>query len=67
MENLPKIYTLDEVSKMLQIPKGTLYNLKWKNELPCTKIGRRIKMTEEHILQLIKQGEQDYDYNKKVS
>ena len=50
---IPKIYGLDEVSRMIGIPKGTLYNMKWRGVLPCLKIGKRIKMTEEHILQLI--------------
>lgn len=50
---IPKIYGLDEVSRMIGIPKGTLYNMKCRGVLPCLKIGKRIKMTEEHILQLI--------------
>lgn len=56
MENsskIPKIYGLDDVSKILGIPKGTLYNMKWRGELPCIKIGKRVKMTEEHIIQVI--------------
>jgi hypothetical protein len=60
MENnqskIPKIYGLDDVSRMLGIPKGTLYNMKWRGELPCIKIGKRIKMTEEHIIQVINKG-----------
>ncbi|MDD3571182.1 MAG: helix-turn-helix domain-containing protein [Lachnospiraceae bacterium] len=53
---IPKIYGLDDVSRMLGIPKGTLYNMKWRGLLPCIKIGKRIKMTEEHILQVINMG-----------
>lgn len=60
MENteskIPKIYGLDDVSRILGIPKGTLYNMKWRGVLPCIKIGKRIKMTEEHIMQVINMG-----------
>ena len=59
MENInriPRIYSLDEVSKILGIPKGTLYNMKWKGQLPYIKIGKRIKLTEEHIMQILNNG-----------
>ena len=59
MENanrIPRIYSLEEVSKILGIPKGTLYNMKWKGQLPCIKIGKRIKLTEEHIMQILNNG-----------
>lgn len=57
LNQIPKIYSLDEVSKILGIPKGTLYNMKWKGILPCIKIGKRIKMTENQVLQLLNMGE----------
>ena len=57
LNQIPKIYSLDEVSKILDIPKGTLYNMKWKGVLPCIKIGNRIKMTENQVLQLLNMGE----------
>ena len=57
LNQIPKIYSLDEVSKILYIPKGTLYNMKWKGFLPCIKIGKRIKMTENQVLQLLNMGE----------
>lgn len=59
MENanrIPRIYSLEEVSKILGIPKGTLYNMKWKGQLPCIKIGKRIKLTEEHIMHILNNG-----------
>ena len=56
LNQIPKIYNLEEVSKILGIPKGTLYNMKWRGQLPCIKIGKRIKMTEEQIIQLINMG-----------
>ncbi len=60
LNQIPKIYSLDEVSKILGIPKGTLYNMKWRGQLPCIKIGKRIKMTEEQIIQLINMGGKFY-------
>lgn len=60
LNQIPKIYNLEEVSKILGIPKGTLYNMKWRGQLPCIKIGKRIKMTEEQIIQLINMGGKFY-------
>jgi hypothetical protein len=50
---LPRLFNLDEVSKIVDIPIGTLYNMRWQGILPCKKIGRRVKMTEEQIQKLI--------------
>ncbi len=60
-EKLPKLYGLAEVALMLDIPIGTLYNMKWQGNLQCFKIGRRIKMSEEQILSLIKKGNDSND------
>ena len=55
--NIPKMYSLQEVSEYLDIPMGTLYNMSWRGTLPCYRVGKRIKMTEEQIRMLIsKQG-----------
>ncbi len=54
--NIPKLYNLEEVSLMLDIPIGTLYNMSYRKVLPCIKIGKRIKLTEEHIRQIITNG-----------
>lgn len=54
--NIPKLYNLEEVSLMLDIPIGTLYNMSYRKVLPCIKIGKRIKLTEEHIQQIISNG-----------
>lgn len=51
--NIPRIYNLKEVSVMLDIPIGTLYNMSYRNLLPCFKLGKRIKLTEEHIKQIL--------------
>ena len=54
--NIPKLYNLEEVSLMLDIPIGTLYNMSYRKVLPCIKIGKRIKLKEEHIQQIISNG-----------
>lgn len=66
INKIPKLYNLSDVSQMLGIPLGTLYNMNWRNELPCTKIGKRIKMSEEHILQLVQKGERNNDNKKAI-
>jgi len=58
--SIPKLYNLEEVSLMLDIPIGTLYNMKYRKVLPCLKIGKRIKLTEEHIQTIINKGSQLY-------
>lgn len=59
--NIPMLYNLQEVSIMLDIPIGTLYNMKYKKILPCIKIGKRIKLTEEHIKAIINRKGSIYD------
>lgn len=54
--NIPRLYNLKEVSVMLDIPIGTLYNMSYRKLLPCIKIGKRIKLTEEHIKQILAKG-----------
>ena len=51
--DIPRLYNLKEVSVMLDIPIGTLYNMSYRNLLPCIKLGKRIKLTEEHIKQIL--------------
>lgn len=53
---IPRFYNLEEVSLMLDIPIGTLYNMSYRKVLPCIKIGKRIKLTEEHVQQIISNG-----------
>ena len=57
----PKFYGIHEVSEILDIPVGTLYNMNWKGTLPCCKVGKRIKMTEEHINLLINKSGSLYE------
>lgn len=54
--NIPKLYNLEEVSLMLDIPMGTLYNMSYRKVLPCVKIGKRIKLTEDNIKEIIAKG-----------
>ena len=46
---------------MLDIPIGTLYNMSYRKVLPCVKIGKRIKLTEEHIKEIIAKGGNLYE------
>lgn len=59
--NIPKLFNLEEVSLMLDIPIGTLYNMSYRKVLPCVKIGKRIKLTEEHIKEIIAKGGNLYE------
>ena len=53
--NIPRLYNLKEVSIMLDIPIGTLYNMSYRKLLPI-RVGKRIKLTEEHIKQILAKG-----------
>ena len=58
--NIPRLYNLKEVSIMLDIPIGTLYNMSYRKLLPCIRVGKRIKLTEEHIKQFLANGRNLY-------
>jgi excisionase family DNA binding protein len=40
---MEKLLTIEEVSELLQIPKGSLYNLVHEDRIPHVKIGGRLR------------------------
>lgn len=42
MDSFKKVYTIEEVAKMLGVSKGTAYECVKTGELPHIKLGRRI-------------------------
>ena len=52
-----KIYTLDEVSKMLKISVSTLRKHLGNGQLKASKLGRRIRITEDQLKEYLKDNE----------
>ena len=47
--------TIDELSQYLQMPKATLYQYTMKKEIPCYKIGKRVRFNIDEIDKWVKQ------------
>ena len=43
------ILSIDEASTYLQIPKGTIYQLTHRREIPFHKVGRSLKFTKKGL------------------
>ena len=68
MLNIDKIehyYTIEELSKYLQIPINTLYRYTMKKKIPCFKVGRRVRFSKESIDSWVKVQEKKYKHSKK--
>jgi len=49
MNNADNIFTIDDLSAYLKIPKSTLYKLTQQGEIPGQKIGRHWRFSKEII------------------
>lgn len=45
----PKIYTVQDVAKLLQVTERTIYSKIKSGELPYRKIGRVFRFTQEDV------------------
>lgn len=54
-----KIWCIDDVTKVLEVSKGHIYNLTSRKEIPFIKKGRRGRLyfIPEEILKWLKEGE----------
>jgi len=44
-----QIFTIEELSEYLKIPKATLYKLAQEGKIPCQKVGRHWRFRKEAI------------------
>ncbi len=51
-----KVYTLDEVAKILQLTKRTLYSYVHDGKLKAVKIGKYWRVTEENLAAFLSTG-----------
>ena len=49
MKNAGKIFTIDDLSTYLKIPKSTLYKLARQGKIPGQKIGRHWRFSKDVI------------------
>lgn len=50
-----KLLTVDDLSKILNVPKSTIYHFSYQGKLPCLKIGgKMLRFEESAILAWIK-------------
>jgi len=52
-----ELFTIDELSAYLRIPKSTLYKYSMSKTMPCFKVGRRLRFRKESINKWIEEQE----------
>ena len=58
------VFTIDELSVYLKIPKSTLYKLVRGGKVPCQKIGRHWRFRKEAIDRWLDESRPDGGANK---
>ena len=56
-----KLLTVQEVADVLRVPRSRAYELARKGLLPCVRIGRQIRISEDALAEWIAQGGQGLD------
>ena len=56
MADFEKLYTLEEVEKIVRVTRQCLYNHIRDGKLKASKIGREYKVTESNLKQYIEKG-----------
>lgn len=56
MEKTIKLYTVKELSKLLQISEPTIRNWIMNKQIEFTRIGGSIRFTEEQVKNIIENG-----------
>jgi excisionase family DNA binding protein len=46
----PKLIDVNELSRLLTVPKGTLYNLVYQRRIPFVKCGRSLRFDAEEVI-----------------
>ena len=53
---IPKLLKADEVAETLNIGRSTVYQMLRRNEIPCIRIGRAVRVRQEDLESFIDQG-----------
>jgi excisionase family DNA binding protein len=46
----PKLVDIEELSRLISVPKGTLYNLVYLRRIPFVKLGRSLRFDAEEVI-----------------
>ena len=52
-----ELFTIDELSKYLRIPKSTIYKYSMSKTMPCFKVGRQLRFKKDSINKWIEKQE----------
>lgn len=53
---------IEELSRLLSIPKGSLYNLVSQKRIPIVRIGRRLRFDTEDISKWVEERKEHEQY-----
>ena len=68
-----KVYTAQEVADKLKIKKSTVYDLIKRGEMPSSKVGKQLRVSEEQLSQYLNSPEcsspsvQSHNYEQESS
>lgn len=48
---MQRLIDINELSRLLSIPRGTLYNLVYLRRIPFVKIGRSLRFDPDEVIQ----------------
>ena len=52
-----KFFSINEVTKILKIPKSTIYKLSQEGKIPCTKIGKQLRFRKSSLEKWLNESE----------
>lgn len=52
-----KFFSINEVTKILKIPKSTIYKLSQEGKIPCTKIGKQLRFRKSSLEKWLNKSE----------
>ena len=52
-----KFFSINEVTKILKIPKSTIYKLTQQGKIPCTKIGKQLRFRKSSLEKWLNESE----------
>jgi len=53
------VFTINELSEYLKIPKSSLYKLAQEGKIPCQKVGKHWRFHKEAVDLWLKKGQSD--------
>lgn len=54
----PRLWTIPEAAALLNVPENWLRKKVAAQAVPCTRLGKHVRFTDEHLDQIVEAGEQ---------